>query len=88
MPRLGPPRAPPANTIDLLRGHPSTQLLATSEIFNAASVVLNSPDLSDDSYGETRHPLHYGPDQGNKTIREEIGKWVSERYELGEDIGA
>lgn len=86
--RTGPPRAPPANTIDLLRGHPSTHLLATSEIANAASVVLSSADLLDDSYGQTRHSLHYGPDLGNEAVRREIGKWVSEKYELGEDIGA
>lgn len=88
MPRTGPPRAPPANTIDLLRGHPSTRLLATSEIAKATSVILNSPHLPDDSYGETRHPLQYGPDMGNKATREEIGKWMSERYGLEEDIGA
>lgn len=86
--RSGPPRAPPANTIDLLRGHPSTHLLATSEIAKAASVVLNSLDLPNDSYGQTRHPLQYGPDLGNEAVRRDIGKWVSEKYELGEDIGA
>lgn len=87
MPRSRLPRAPPVNTIDLLRGHPSTQLLAVSEIAEAASIVLNSPDLPDDSYAETRHPLHYGSDQGNEVIREGIGSWVKERYGLREDIG-
>lgn len=88
MSRPGPPRAPPANTIDLLRGHPSIHLLATSEIAEAASIILNSPHLPDDSYGETRHPLQYGPDMGNEDVRAEIGKWVGERYGLEEVIGA
>jgi hypothetical protein len=73
--------------IDLLRGHPSTRLLATSQIADAAAVVLNSPSLPVDSYTEIRHPLHYASEMGNKDVRGEIGKWTSERYGLKEEIG-
>jgi len=74
-------------TLDLLRGHPSTSLLPTTAIYEAASVALNSPSLlPHDSYDETRHPLHYGPDQGNRIVREEIGRWAAERYRLRQMI--
>lgn len=76
-----------AGTIDLLRGHPSTRLLATSQIADAAAAVLNSPSLPVDSYAVIRHPLHYASEMGNRDVRGEIGKWASERYGLKEEIG-
>ncbi|KAL7273633.1 Valine--pyruvate aminotransferase [Rhizina undulata] len=75
--------------IDLLRGHPSTSLLATDAIADAAATVLNSPVggdlLPNDSYADDRHPLHYGPDLGNWNLREEIGKWVAGKYGMEEE---
>ncbi|KAK6503109.1 hypothetical protein TWF481_008144 [Arthrobotrys musiformis] len=65
---------------DFMRGHPSTSLLATSEMLAAANAVLGSPDLPQDSYEEDRHPLHYGPDLGNISFRREIGIWSAARY--------
>ncbi|KAF8544978.1 pyridoxal phosphate-dependent transferase [Trichophaea hybrida] len=74
-------------TLDLLRGHPSTSLLPTAAVYEAASVALNSPSLlPHDSYAETRHPLHYGPDKGNLIVREEIGRWTAERYRLKQAV--
>lgn len=70
--------------LDLLRGHPSTGLLPTAAIYEAAGVALNSPRLlpPDSKAADSRHPLHYGPDQGNLVVREEIARWTSERYRL------
>jgi aspartate/methionine/tyrosine aminotransferase len=76
-----------SSPIDLLRGHPSTHLLATDEIRESAAKVLSSNNsLPNDSYAKIRHPLHYGPDQGNEDMRAEIGKWTAERYQLREAI--
>ncbi|KAI5850875.1 pyridoxal phosphate-dependent transferase [Tricharina praecox] len=73
--------------LDLLRGHPSTRLLPTHAIYEAAGVALNSPSLlPQDSYAENRHPLAYGADNGNANVREEIGRWCAERYRLREAI--
>ncbi|RPA97242.1 PLP-dependent transferase [Choiromyces venosus 120613-1] len=73
--------------INLLRGHPSTRLLATDLIRESAAKVLSS-DLPQDSYARIRHPLHYGPDQGNEDLRAEIGRWSAERYGLKKAIPA
>ena len=76
-----------SSRIDLLRGHPSTCLLPAEDIYHAASVALHSPYLlPEDSYAESRHPLHYGPDNGNLNVREEIGRWCAERYRLGAPV--
>ncbi|KAI5809384.1 pyridoxal phosphate-dependent transferase [Pyronema omphalodes] len=71
--------------LDLLRGHPSTRLLPTAEVNRAVTEILTNP-LPQDSYSEIRHPLHYGPDNGNLNVREEIGKWTAEKYMLDEAI--
>ncbi|KAK6354907.1 hypothetical protein TWF696_004038 [Orbilia brochopaga] len=72
--------------IDLMRGHPTTELLATSEMLAAANSVLTAGDLPQDSFEEDRHPLHYGPDLGNFSMRREIGVWSAGKYGLGEPI--
>ncbi|KAK6361571.1 hypothetical protein TWF730_005291 [Orbilia blumenaviensis] len=72
-----------SSLIDFMRGHPSTSLLATSEMLAAANAVLGgAEDLPQDSYDEDRHPLHYGPDLGNISFRREIGLWSAARYGL------
>lgn len=76
-----------SGNIDLLRGHPSTRLLATSQIADAAAVVLNAPSLPVDSYTVIRHPLHYASEMGNRDVRGEIARWAGERYGLREEIG-
>lgn len=70
--------------LDLLRGHPSTSLLPTAAVYEAAAVALNSPQLlpPDSKAAGSHHPLHYGPDQGNLVVRDEIARWTSERYRL------
>lgn len=75
--------------IDLLRGHPSTSLLATKAIAAAAAEVVGSDDspyLYPHSYTGDRHPLHYGPDLGNRKVRDEIGRWVTEKYAIEETV--
>jgi len=48
--------------IDFSRGHPSTRLLATAEIADAAAQVLHS-ELPQDSRAQDIHPLQYGTDR-------------------------
>ncbi|KAA8895535.1 pyridoxal phosphate-dependent transferase [Sphaerosporella brunnea] len=82
-----PPRPSFPAMLDLLRGHPSTRLLPTTALYEAAGVALNSPALlPQDSYAGTRHPLAYGPDKGNFNVREEIGRWVGGRYGLAHAV--
>ncbi|KAF3077960.1 hypothetical protein TWF706_004891 [Orbilia oligospora] len=71
-----------SSLIDFMRGHPSTSLLATSEMLAAANAVLGSSELPQDSFDKDRHPLHYGPDLGNISFRCEIGIWSAARYGL------
>lgn len=73
--------------INLLRGHPSTRLLATDLIRESAAKVLSS-DFPEDSYSRVRNPLHYGPDMGGEDFRAEIGRWTAGRYGLTEAIPA
>jgi len=71
----------PTIPIDLLRGHPTTRLLATPQILTATTKILtNSVHLPTNSLLETRHPLAYGPDFGNLNLRQEISAWTSEKY--------
>ncbi|KAF3907897.1 hypothetical protein ABW21_db0201887 [Orbilia brochopaga] len=66
--------------IDLMRGHPTVGLLATSEFLAAANSLFSDPHLAPDSFDEDRHPLHYGPDLGNLSMRREIGVWSAGKY--------
>ncbi|EPS42048.1 hypothetical protein H072_4006 [Dactylellina haptotyla CBS 200.50] len=75
-----------SNRIDFMRGHPSTELLATAEMLAAANSVLADPYLPQDSYDQDRHPLHYGPDLGNISFRRDVGIWSARRYGLKEPI--
>ena len=74
---------PPAAPVDLLRGHPSIYLLATAPFLAATTAVLGQPgeDLPQDSYSRTRHPLAYGPDDGNWNVRREIVRWQEDLYQ-------
>ena len=72
---------PPATPVNLLRGHPSTHLLATAPFLAATVVVLGQPeDLPQDGYSKARHPLAYGPGSGNWTVRRELIRWQEELY--------
>ncbi|KAF8441810.1 pyridoxal phosphate-dependent transferase [Terfezia claveryi] len=76
-------RPPPSPTtpIDLLRGHPTTRLLATTPFLSATTTVLGTPSsLPQDSRSQIRHPLTYGPDSGNLDVRREIVAWQEELY--------
>ncbi|EWC46830.1 hypothetical protein DRE_03842 [Drechslerella stenobrocha 248] len=72
--------------IDLMRGHPSTELLATAEMLAAATSVLTDGSISQDSLSQDNHPLHYGPDLGNISMRREIGIWSAKKYGFDEPI--
>ncbi|KAH8152481.1 uncharacterized protein LAJ45_03321 [Morchella importuna] len=61
--------------------------MPTSQIADAAAVVLNAPSLPVDSYTVIRHPLHYASEMGNRDVRGEIARWAGERYGLREEIG-
>ncbi|KAF8427691.1 pyridoxal phosphate-dependent transferase [Tirmania nivea] len=71
----------PTNPIDLLRGHPTIRLLATTPFLSATTTILGAPSsLPQDSYAPIRHPLTYGPDSGNPDVRREIAAWQEEMY--------
>lgn len=74
----------PSTPIDLLRGHPTTSLLATTPFLAATDGLLGKPDeLPGDSYDVNRHPLGYGTDAGNVEVRREIVRWQGELYYAG-----
>lgn len=66
--------------INLVRGWPSTSLLPTAAIREAAQAVLSDPAVA--------HPgLLYGPDEGYVPLRESVGDFLSDFYQPNEPIG-
>lgn len=61
------------NSIDLLRGWPSADLLPTSILEQASSRVLKDCELSTPS-------LLYGDELGYKPLRDSIATWLSQQY--------
>jgi len=65
--------------INLVRGWPSTSLLPTSAISEAAQAVLANPEIA--------HPgLLYGPDEGYAPLRESIGDFLTGFYQPQDKI--
>jgi DNA-binding transcriptional MocR family regulator len=67
-------------SVDLARGHPSTHLLAASEVRHAALSLCHELYPTDGNAShvwpdQDRHPMQYGSDQGPQSIREDIAKW-------------
>ena len=72
-----------AGMIDLGRGHPSTNLLATRELAAASAAVYTKLLASGTEFPENdRHPLQYGTDAGPLSVRKILSGWFTRRYEL------
>jgi DNA-binding transcriptional MocR family regulator len=67
--------------INLLRGWPSSSLLPTSLIKNAATAALSNPLIAQDA-------LSYGPDPGYEPARVAIAKWLTDSYATPSPITA
>jgi DNA-binding transcriptional MocR family regulator len=78
MSQLSSEREPPIN---LLRGWPSSSLLPTSLIKNAATAALSNPLIAQDA-------LSYGPDPGYEPARVAIAKWLTDSYATPSPITA
>ena len=65
----------PKSSIDLLKGHPNTNLLPVELIKKASIASLSNPDTLTAKSG-----LHYGPDAGYQPLRENIASWLSDFY--------
>jgi DNA-binding transcriptional MocR family regulator len=68
---MSPPSSEPP--INLLRGWPSSTLLPTLLIKNAATAALSNPLIANDA-------LSYGPDPGYEPARVAIAHWLSQSY--------
>lgn len=69
--------------INFFKGHPTISLLPTTELAEAYQKVLvetpsSEPDYENDP--ENRHPLQYGLDPGNATIRQTLARWTAGKY--------
>lgn len=65
--------------INLLRGWPSTSLLPTAIIKQAADSVLTRPDIAFPG-------LLYGPDPGDPAARKSIASWLTDFYHPSEPV--
>jgi DNA-binding transcriptional MocR family regulator len=65
--------------INLLRGWPSSTLLPTTLIKNAATAALSNPLIANDA-------LSYGPDPGYEPARVAIAHWLSQSYKPASPI--
>jgi DNA-binding transcriptional MocR family regulator len=61
------------DSINLIKGWPSTSLLPTQHISRAAQTALADPSIAFPG-------LLYGPDEGYAPLRETLGEWLSEFY--------
>lgn len=69
--------------LSLFAGHPTPDLLPAREISEAATTVLAR--LAQDPFqyvgdADNRHPLSYGTDRGNLTVRREVAGWLDLVY--------
>lgn len=67
---------PDERPIDLVRGWPSTTLLPTNAVSEAAQKVLANPSIAFPG-------LEYGPDEGHLPLREAIAAWNNNFYDPG-----
>lgn len=68
------------DTINLIKGWPSTSLLPAQHISRAAQTALADPSIAFPG-------LLYGPDEGYAPLRETLGVWLSEFYLPEESVG-
>lgn len=69
--------------INFFKGHPTINLLPHKQLSDSFQKVLLTSGNSNFDYEnnpDNRHPLQYGTDPGNLSIRESIFRWSSSRY--------
>lgn len=69
-----------SETINLIRGWPSTSLLPTKHLSKAAQVALADPSIAFPG-------MLYGPDEGYGPLRETLGHWLTSFYQPQEPVG-
>lgn len=72
-----------SDSINFFKGHPTVELLPNRELADAFKKVLVDTDYPDADYENdpnNRHPLQYGSDPGNLTVRQEVINWSSRKY--------
>lgn len=70
-----------SNTINFFKGHPSLSLLPKKTLADAfLKVIVDNENVDYESNVDNRHPLHYGTDPGNLTIREQVIKWSDSKF--------
>jgi DNA-binding transcriptional MocR family regulator len=68
------------DSINLIKGWPSTSLLPTQHISRAAQTALADPSIAFPG-------LLYGPDEGYAPLRETLGEWLSDFYQPEQPVG-
>lgn len=75
---------------NFFKGHPSTELLPSEEILKASQKVLTTFNKTMAYYDgrDNTHPLNYGPDLGNKEVRQLIAEWNVRNFNLKSEVDA
>lgn len=67
--------------VNFFKGHPTLSLLPKEQLADAYRKVIVENDYGDfESNADNRHPLQYGTDPGNFTIRESLSKWSNSKF--------
>lgn len=67
--------------INFFKGHPTLDLLPKKELSNAFTKVISETAHTDyESDPQNRHPLQYGTDLGNLTVRQSVARWVNSQF--------
>lgn len=70
--------------INFFKGHPTVSLLPAQELSDAYRKVLVETTYLDADYEndpDNRHPLQYGLDPGNASIRQALAQWSASKFE-------
>lgn len=68
-------------SINFFKGHPTLSLLPKAELADAFRFVIDGDDLWDFELDpNNRHPLQYGTDPGNLTVRRAVADWSNGKF--------
>lgn len=66
--------------INFFKGHPTIELLPQKLLAETFGEVIQTPGLGFETDPENRHPLQYGTDLGNVTVRSAVSDWVNSQF--------
>lgn len=67
--------------INFFKGHPTLDLLPKKELAEAFTKVISETAHTDyETDPDNRHPLQYGTDPGNLTVRQTVANWVNAEF--------